>query len=189
MWTTDILREEHRWVLRMLDCLERVIALSVQRGQLDSTASVELLSLFAYFADGLHQQREERCLFPRLLTRASSVDERVEIGKLCGDHEQERHLMQGLNENLLGAIYGEPLSLREFAREARAYVELHRQHLAHENLRLLPLAERLLSHEDDESIVQGFRRLESEGPQELRRVFERIQTLSERLGLGAPAAS
>lgn len=42
-WTTEVLREEHRWILRMLACLERVGAGSEQRGRLDASVPAALL--------------------------------------------------------------------------------------------------------------------------------------------------
>src|SRR5262245_52760820 len=128
MWTTEVLREEHRWILRMLQCLERLAGNSEHEGRLDAAGAAELLALFTYFADGLHQEREERYLFPRLLARASSANERVDIGRLCGEHEEERRAMGRMNQALLGAIYGQGRSLVEFRREALRYAALHRDH-------------------------------------------------------------
>jgi len=183
MWTTDVLREEHRWILRMLACLERVGADSEQRGHLDAESAAELMALFTHFADGLHQDREERCLFPRLLTRARDVAERSDIARLCGEHEEERRAMSRMNGELLGAIFGETRSLLDFQREARRYVQLQRGHILHENQVLLPLAELLLTCEDDETVMQGFVRLEHDGPVKLKGIFERIGALCSRLGV------
>lgn len=186
MWTTDILREEHRWILRMLQCLERVGLDAEARGRLEAESAAELLALFTHFADGLHQEREECCLFPRLLARARSVSERVQIGRLCGEHEEERRAMGRLRQELLGAVFGDGRSLNAFRREARHYVELQRAHLVHENRELLPLAELLLTPEDDQAVLRGFTALERQGPEELRRIFQRIEALCVRLGLGQP---
>lgn len=184
MWTTDILREEHRWILCMLQGLERVLSDSEHTGRLDAQNAPELLALFIHFADGLHQEREERCLFPRLLARARSVAERTDIGRLCGQHEEERQAMGRMGRELLGAIYGDARSLSDFRREARRYLEMQRAHLAHENRALLPLAEFLLTPEDDQLVLAGFNQLERGGPDEPRLVFQRIGALCTRLGIG-----
>ena len=49
-----------------------------------------------------------------------------------------------MRENLLGAVQGEPLCVREFGREADEYMALHRAHMQRESEQLLPLVERLL---------------------------------------------
>jgi len=186
MWSTDVLREEHRWILRLLECLELHCSRSERDGLLESQSAAELLALCAHFADGLHQEREERYLFPRLLSRARSVAERLEVARLCGEHEQERHAMGRMSQELLGATYGDARSLRGFLSEARQYVALHRQHVLHENRELLPLAEKLLTPGDDEVVMQGFVGLEAGGPQKLRRIFERIDALCVHFRVGAP---
>lgn len=183
MRSTAVLREEHRSILRMLQCLERVTLFSERDGHLDGASAAELLALFKYFADGLHQEREERCLFPRLLARAHSVAERTEVGRLCGEHEQERRLMARMIQELLGAIYGEGRSLHDFRREALRYIALQRGHVLHENLSLLALAEHLLQPEDDVIIMQGFADLERDLPGGMQRVFESIEYLCTRLGV------
>ncbi|HEX6883468.1 MAG TPA: hemerythrin domain-containing protein [Planctomycetota bacterium] len=188
MWTTDVLREEHRWILRMLQCLERVALQAEREARLDAACAAELLALFTHFADGLHQEREERYLFPRLLARARDVAERVAIGRLCGEHEEERRSLTRMNQALLGAVYGQTPSLLDFQREARRYVELHRAHVLHENQVLLPHAEALLTAEDDEQVMRGFVALEREGPQHLKQVFERVRALCARLGIDTHAA-
>ncbi len=188
MGTIDVLREEHRWIQRMLACLERLSDESERRGRLDGNAA-ELMALFTHFADGLHQDREEVCLFPRLLARARSLAERSDISRLCGQHEEERRAMGRMNGELLGAIFGETRSLRDFQREARLYVDLQRGHLLHENQALLPLAESLLTREDDETVMQGFVSLEHERAVKLKPIFERIRALCSRLGVDtAPTA-
>jgi hemerythrin-like domain-containing protein len=75
--------------------------------------------------------------------------------------------------------------LRDFQREATRYVALQRAHLLRENMELLPLADGLLSGEDDEAVMQGFVALEKEGPEELKRIFERVRALCGRLGVEA----
>jgi len=171
----------------MLQCLDRLVEQAESSGRVDARAGAELLALFTHFADGLHQEREERYLFPHLLRRARSVTERTDIGRLCGQHEEERQAMARLGRELLGAVYGEPRSLRDFLREARRFVGVQRAHLVQENRELLPLAEFLLTPEDDQAVLQGFQDLEAGGAGEPREIFQRIEELGRHLGiLSAP---
>jgi hemerythrin-like domain-containing protein len=178
----QLLREEHRWIVYLLDGLEQVIVRARRSTRVDP-ALAELLALFVHFADGVHQRREESCLFPRLLARARSVEERLALGRLCGEHERERHSLRVLCERLLGAIYGERQDLGVFLREADLFLAMHRQHVAEENLQLLPLSEALLTAEDDAVLLMMFRSIEEGGP-ERGRVGRRIVSLCARLGVG-----
>ena len=186
MWCTDVLREEHRWILRMLQCLERVCLDCEQKGRLEAEGTAELMALFTHFADGLHQEREERFLFPRILARARCVNERTDVGRLCGEHEQERQALARMTQELLGAIYGEARSLRGFLMAARRFIELQREHLLHENRELLPLADQLLTAEDDQAVLSGFASLEDLGLGDPKRILRRIENLSVQLGVVPP---
>jgi len=183
-----VLRDEHLSIARMLECMEHLVENAARSGRLDAQASAELLALFMHFADGVHQEREEIALFPRLLARAASVEERVAVGKLFGDHEEERRALRALNERMLGAIYGRGSDLAAFLREAAQFVRLHRQHLLIENLNLLPLAERLLQPEDDAHLCELYRQLER-GEPSAASIDQRVRALHERLARPPSTAS
>lgn len=181
MQTTEILAEEHRWIRRMVDCLEELVERSKAHGRLDYGLASELLDLFESFADGLHQEKEETHLFPHLLRRANAAEADY-IRRLLEEHVHERSCMLGMRSNLLGAIHGEPLCLREFARLAESYVELHRKHMANENAIVLPMAERILTASDDVEIVEGFDALATERARTVAGSIDRIEAKFGRLG-------
>lgn len=172
----EILRADHRAINALLDAFERVLALSRQMRRVDASAA-ELLAFFQFYADGLHQQREECCLLPRLLARARSVEQRIALGRMCGEHEQERLALRALGQSLLGAIWGSASDLCEFQRLAGIFVREHRGHLWAEERELLPLAESLLAPEDDAAVLAGFAALEAASPEGALRLGERIERL------------
>ena len=184
----EVLREEHRWIARMLDLFERLAQDGRRQGRLAAEPAAELLALFVHFADGLHQEREEACLFARLFARVRTVEERVTLGRLCGEHEDERRMLRTLSDSLLGAIYGRAGDLAQFLRESEAFVRLHRRHLADETRELLPMAERLLEPEDDALLLQLYRGLDHGGP-DLASIAARITRLAERLEPRADGAA
>lgn len=155
MQILDVLSREHRWIRRLLRCLEQLVANTEAAGSLDPERAVALIGLFETFADGSHQEKEEARLFPLLLARATPREARY-IAKLEHDHQEERRRMAAMRSNLSGAIFGEPLCLREFLHQARAYLEVHRKHLAHEDVVLFPFARRLFAAEDEAESLDGF---------------------------------
>ena len=184
MKTLEILVREHRWIERMLACLEVLIADALRRGRLDPEASASLLSLFEYF-DGIHQRKEESVLYMRLLSVASPSDT-ASIARFLGDHERERGLMKAMCSCLLGAVFGRPEHVREFAQKGQSYLELHRRHMAQENAVLLPLAARSLDPSSDRAICEGFRRLELEAGVDMDAVVVQIESTCHRLGVTFP---
>lgn len=182
METTKILGEEHRWIHAMVDCLERLVEQAVRSGSADFESCSELLYLFESFADGLHQHKEEHVLFPRLLDRAAPAQEAV-LRKLVHDHGEEWSHMHRMRAGLQGAVAGQPQALSDFVRAARAYVDLHRRHMDHENRELVGMTERLLTPEDDAEVVRGFRDLEASEGGGRGGVFEQVRVLCGKVGV------
>jgi len=184
----EVLREEHRQIARLLELFERLMAQGRREGRLAAEPAAEMLALFVHFADGLHQEREEACLFTRLFARVRTVEERLALGRLCGEHEEERRALRTLSADLLGAIYGRGSDLERFLSAGSNFVHLHRQHLADETRELLPMAERVLLPEDDADLLELYRGLEQGGPDSAH-ISARIRELSERLAPGTSATS
>lgn len=182
MRTTEILRQEHHWVLRMLECLERLVADAAEREAVDTESALELLQLFESFADGRHQEKEERYLFPRLMVLGTARDSEV-VHRLSKEHAGDRRSLITMRARLLGAVQGDPIGVREFAREAGEYAAAQRRHMTVENAVLLPMAERLLTRTEDDQIVEGFARIEAGGPPTEGWAFGRIESLCRRLGV------
>jgi hemerythrin-like domain-containing protein len=184
--TTERLSLEHRWIGKMTNGLGTVLADAKSENRLPGEAC-ELLSLYETFADGRHQDKEEQVLFVELLDAASDRDRAV-LGRLITDHEVERAHMSGMRVNLLGAVHGDPGCVREFVREASAYVALHRAHMLREEEILLPMIERLLDTTADERVALGFESIEG-GPGDPHGVEEQVRQLLHRIGLPTPPAA
>jgi hemerythrin-like domain-containing protein len=167
------LREEHRWIRLLLECLDRMIEAYGSGDEFDSEAAAEMQLLFERFVDEQHQAKEEVALVPRLIERVKNLGE---------DHAREREHLDRMRFSLFDARLGDPSGRARFIAEARAYVELQRQHMAFENLTVLPLAEQLLTGEDEQAVLAEFRRCEAESmPRD--EIRERVHGLCERLGI------
>ncbi len=152
--TTRILKEEHQWVRLLLDCLEELVATFRSAGDFDSKAATELQALFEHFVDEQHQAKEEAALFPKLLDCVQGLQE---------DHVREREHLERMRFSLFNAALGDPTDRETFTSEAQAYVDLQRQHMAREDQALLPLAEELFTEQDDEDVLEQFRRMDTDG--------------------------
>lgn len=186
MRAMEILQREHQWIACMAQCLEALIAQARADEQLRQECC-ELLHLYESFADGRHQAKEEDILFPALLAQADA-DDRHALGQLLDDHEAERRHMSAMRQNLFGAIQGQPLSVREFARAASQYIALHRSHMQREATLLFPMAQRLLAPEADARVAASFEHLEG-GRGDPHGLAEQIRHLMQRLGLPVPSAA
>jgi hemerythrin-like domain-containing protein len=154
MKATDILMDEHRVIEQVLDCLEKLADRCEAGEKLDRTSALEALDFFRHFADRCHHAKEEGHLFPLLEARGLA---RVggPTGVMLHEHEEGRRLVAAM----AGAVEGD--SPNAFARLARAYVGLLREHVRKEDQCLFPMADGILSPAEAESLSRSFENVES----------------------------
>lgn len=159
MKTLQALSRDHRILRDLLDRMELELDLCVAHGDLDVECVDRLVDFFEHQVDGLHQDKEERVLLPRLLRRAPPADAPT-LRVLAHDHALERRCLDAMRRQIEGAAYGDLGSLAAFVRAGRAYVEHQRRHSDWEQRAIFPLAGRLLNERDDRAMLAGLRRLE-----------------------------
>jgi hemerythrin-like domain-containing protein len=159
MRAIQILCDEHEALREVLDALELVLDGQRVDDQLDGELAFDALQWFERFVDGLHQDREELGLFPRLEQRAPEETRRV-LEELMRWHSDERRRLEEMRAQIEGAARGDPWSRDLFTDAARAYIEVQRKHSQVEDARLIPLARSVLTPEDDDLILAEYERLE-----------------------------
>lgn len=159
MKTIDDLRSEHEPIGQMVDRFEAEIEAAVERGAIDADAIDQLLVFFEEQVGGHHHGKQDRVLFPRLLTRAQGEDAELVLS-LIDDHASEREMLAAMRCELEAAAYGEPNSLAVLAREGRRFVARQRRCSRYEEVVVFPLAASVLSAQDDAALGNGFRRLD-----------------------------
>lgn len=155
---TETLRAEHRLIGRAAACLDRLADEALETDDLRIVSAIKLLEFFDDYVDRSHQEKEERYLFPALLDQGLGGHR---VRELMRDHGDEREVLRNMRLNLEGAAYGDPASREEFVRSALQYATLEREHAGEEDEILLPLVEEYLSVENEDEILEGFRRVES----------------------------
>ena len=157
--TTLVLAQEHAHLARALDWLEILLVRARLEDELDALSISPLLFFFESVVDGLHQDKEEQVLFP-VLRKRTTFESDPTFERLLDDHHEDRRKLDQMRVNLEGAAYGDSLSLDFFLVHAKGYLDLQRAHMTEENRWLLPLAERVLSEEDDRKLFAGFNEIE-----------------------------
>lgn len=138
---TEILSEEHEFLLRALDLFCRYAEhVTSQRGY-DPRLAREFLHFFRDFGDHVHHAKEESILFEWLGARGLPLDGGP-LGVLRQEHEVSRDLRLALSlaADLLLQSPGDPEARVRFRDLACRYVELMTAHIAKEEQVLFPLA-------------------------------------------------
>lgn len=177
MLATDILREEHRVIQRMLAVLEGVAGSIERGGQPSPAALTKALDFIRGFADACHHGKEEECLFP-LLEARGVARQRGPIGIMLLEHEQGRTFVQAVAHALERYEQDDRAAGATIAENLRGYSQMLRSHILKENEVLFPLADRLLSDDDHKGLLEKFELVErklGEG------VHQRYETLVAEL--------
>jgi hemerythrin-like domain-containing protein len=160
MLATDVLRQEHRVIEKVLDCLVKLADACVADRKLDGRSARQIIDFLETFADECHHFKEENQLFPMMESRGFP---RVFFPTtvLRSEHDLARRFLLVMSSSVEGAAAGNADDVQRFAGHAQAYARMMREHIRKEDQRLFPLANETLSDEDQSALLTGFEEAES----------------------------
>jgi hemerythrin-like domain-containing protein len=181
---TQHLRAEHERVRLAVTCLDRLAEEVLAGAPLARKDTLDVLRYLDLAVNRMHQDKEERVLFPALL-RTNQLADRI-CGLIC-DHDAERTVLAKLQRTLAGA-YGERGS-RYFALLAQEYCRAQSEHADVEETVLLPIADELLEPCEQRRLCARALAIEFEyGVEELEAVWNGLEAVAARLQLELPRA-
>jgi len=158
---TEILKNEHKVVLIILDGAEREAKNIQSTGSVDTEKVAKMLDFFKNFVDKCHHSKEERQLFPTLEKRGMA-HEGGPIECMLQEHTLGRNEIAAITANLEKVKAGDADAAKPLAAAMLAYVELLRNHIDKEDNILFTMADRVLTPEDNEELTKAFDKIESE---------------------------
>lgn len=176
MTPTEELRHEHDVILLVLQGAERQAALRAPK----SDNLNEILDFFANFVDRCHHAKEERHLFPKMEERGVQ-HQGGPIGVMLSEHSDGRALVTAMKEKLI-SWHLDTKMLDEIKTHLLEYVNLLRLHIDKENNVLFPMADKILSADDQHYLSDAFAKIESEEIGE--GVHEKYHKMAHRLAGG-----
>ena len=152
MWSAmDMLRDEHRVILRGLVVLESAADRLAKGEALPEGCWERLIRLLRLFADLNHHAKEERHLFPALV-KAGLPSEGGPVSVMLAEHAEGRQFIQAMETAEAGRR----------SEAARRYVRLLRDHIEKEHGVLFPLAEIVLEERAQNVLAHDFEAVEAE---------------------------
>lgn len=166
------------------ELIERVIA--AFREELAAPAPVspelagEFVDFFVRYAEGIHNKKEELHLFP-LLEQRGLPRQGGPLGVMLEEHETGRRLLADMGAAVRSYANQEPNALTELKRLFEPWAALVGPHYWKENDVLYPMARRVLSESDAQSVLAGIEQVESNAGKATRSHFYAVAArLSER---------
>ncbi len=178
---THVLKEEHELILQALDALEKKVA-SLESGAAPDRAYFErAVEFLRTFADHCHHGKEEDLLFKAMINRGFP-QHGGPIAVMLSEHETGRAFIRGIAEGA-AALGTDPGAAKRIVENGRGYIGLLRAHINKENNILFPMADNVLTPEDQEHLGHEFERFETE--ETGASVHEAMLKLLEELKAGA----
>ncbi len=178
MKPTEILMEEHRVIERVLSALERASDRLIRGEDVYLRFFIGTSVFIRDYAENCHNRKEEAVLFPALIENGLPQDSGP-IAVLLAEHEEGRKLTQKMRQ-LTERLQGGDVQARQLVGQCGLdYVKLLRQHIKKEDGILFPMADRLISVEKQEQILETFELFQPIGQAE--EFKEKYSSLAYRL--------
>ena len=176
MSAVDILTDEHRLILRMVNVLTFLHKRLENGLEANVTDLTDIVDFFEIFVDKNHHAKEEDGLFPALERRGLSPQE-CSIKSLKREHEQARNLMAKLTRAIEKYETGDPTARSEVSTTLRNSIDLYNDHVWKENIILFPMSENVLQPSENNDIASV--EVEKKLGVDLRSKYEKLVNVLE----------
>lgn len=183
MEATDILYEEHRIIMKVLECLQEIVAETEENGKLNADPANQAIDFFRNFADGCHHAKEEDRLF--IVMQESGVPrEGGPIGVMLMEHDDGRRFVRGMAGAVVPASNGDEDAIEQFAENARDFIALLIAHIDKEDQVLFPMASQILDDKLAFNLLSDFKKIEAEaGGRRHSKYIEIAKQLCQQYGI------
>lgn len=156
---SEELMQEHRLIERVLDALEAA-ARHLESGQaVRPEFFLDAATFIAGFADGCHHKKEEGVLFGAMIDSGIPATDGP-IDMFLDEHVQGRILTGAMRVAARRLQAGDASARPAIISNARRYVALLRDHIVKEDEMLFPLADDMLSADQQRRVLRDFERVE-----------------------------
>jgi uncharacterized protein len=115
---------------------------------------------FAEYVDGCHNKKEELHLFP-LIEKRGIPRTGGPLAVMLNEHEQSKKLLGELVPKMKAYEDGDKSGLEELRKTFAEYSQLLKNHFWKENDILYPMARKVMTEEDGQTVVQGIEAVEA----------------------------
>jgi len=160
MIPTEILKNEHKVILMVLELAEKEIA-SIQNTRKINAEKIEkMVDFFKNFADTYHHAKEEKHLFVKMNATGVPTDSGP-IAVMLKEHEEARKMVKSVAQAIQAAKIGSSTAIRAIKENLSSYIELLRSHIKKEDFILYSLADNLFTEEDQKALLEEFEEVQA----------------------------
>jgi hemerythrin-like domain-containing protein len=179
MTPTEILIDEHRLILRVLEHLEEGADRLDSGDNIAAEFFLDAAEFVAGFADKCHHGKEEDILFVAMTARDMPQDSGP-VAVMLHEHDEGRRYTAAFRSAAEQMKAGDGGAAADVARNVFDYVNLLREHIAKENHVLFPMAEQIIPADRMQQVGDDFQRVI--GEDDKNGIPAKYKALAEHLG-------
>ncbi|HJT68626.1 MAG TPA: hemerythrin domain-containing protein [Terriglobales bacterium] len=173
MKATQVLEKEHRVIQKMAASLALIGEDLKAEKRVPTDTLREITQFMQVFVNQCHQQKEEVYLFAVLLKKGVPAGG-CPLAVLHNEHAKEQALVKQFGDAVEMYVESKGEAHTSLESSIRALIELLPAHIWKEDYLLLPMADKILSSEDQKSLRKQFDKVQSEIGPELHFRFEKF---------------
>lgn len=149
----ELLVNEHEMIERAMDIMRRELE-KLPQGEVDQFVMKRALDFLLEFGDRIHNQKEEKWLFPLLVERGIPEDGPIRV--MLMEHDSERTLLAGMVQKAPQLPDLAPADREQYKQEGLEYLEIRANHIWKENDVLYAMGRRDFGDQDNDDLVAAF---------------------------------
>jgi hemerythrin-like domain-containing protein len=158
---TEQLKDEHQGIKLMVKILRKASEKMHGGTEVPHEHLGHMVDFFKVFVDRCHHAKEEELLFPAMRD-AGIPGADGPIRAMVDEHERGRAFIRAIADAAARCKAGDHKAPAKIVAEAQAYRDLLIPHIEKEETVLYPMADEGLSGEAQETLLEGFERIEEE---------------------------
>ncbi len=178
MTPTEILSDEHRLIVAVLDSLEEAADRLDSGNVVNPEFFLDAANFIEGFADKCHHAKEEDILFVAMTARGMPQDSGP-VAVMLHEHDEGRRYTAAFRSAAAKMKEGDESAIADVVRNAFDCVNLLREHIMKEDGVLFPMAEQVISADAMQRVGDDFQRVIAEDAK--NGVPAKYQMLAEKL--------
>lgn len=180
MKPTEQLREEHEGIKLMLKIMDSVCGKFISARELNHEHFTKILEFLKVFVDKCHHGKEEDLLIPAMI-EAGIPKNKGAIEFTLLEHKEGRGYIKNMSEAFEKLKKGDSGDSKIIVENGKKYSDLLVKHIEKEESILYLMADKVLSHEKQDELIEEFEKLEVDriGPGKHEEFHELLHHLNE----------
>ncbi len=158
MTATENLISEHKDIIELLGIMSK-ISKNILSNDVFYTNDVEdILDFLKHFIEKSHHRKED--IFYPILSKTEMPNDREELSVMLYEHALARNFLKDINNCVVNCKIGNSFSQELLAESMMKYVFLIKNHIKKEEKIIFPMANKVLTQEEQTEINKQFEKIE-----------------------------